>query len=83
MPLLLRVLSEVHGPEYNALKAKTMECAGLIGWYILTSSRYRFSHKPVAIAVGRETFIPDAPNFCEQLIRIQSEYASFRPGEGD
>ncbi|KAL1730373.1 armadillo-type protein [Schizophyllum commune] len=61
MPLLLRVLSEVHGPEYNTLKAKTMECAGLI-----------------AIAVGRETFIPDAPNFCEQLIRIQKSPEDMR-----
>ncbi|TRM64570.1 armadillo-type protein [Schizophyllum amplum] len=61
MPLLLRVLSEVQGPEYNTLRAKTMECAGLI-----------------AIAVGRDTFIPDATNFCEQLIRIQKSPEDMR-----
>ncbi|KAK7023689.1 importin subunit beta-3 [Paramarasmius palmivorus] len=54
MPILLNVLEKAEGPEWRRMKAKAMECAGLI-----------------AIAVGRETFRPDAGRLVELLIKVQ------------
>ena len=76
MPLLLNILQNANGPEYRKLRAKAMECAGLIGKsysvlsvpLVLNCSGYVSS----AIAVGRDIFRPDANTFVELLMRIQS-----------
>ena len=38
MPLLLNVMQNANGPEYRKLRVKAMECAGLIGEFILIPS---------------------------------------------
>ena len=35
MPLLLNVMQNANGPEYRKLRVKAMECAGLIGSFVL------------------------------------------------
>ena len=74
MPLLLNVLRNANTSEYRKLRAKAMECAGLIGMLeislpVCCTSLIEFS----AIAVGREVFRADAGAFVELLIRIQSK----------
>lgn len=51
-----------------------MECAGLIGLYLIQDVDTHLN-KFLAIAVGREIFRPDSNTLVELLIRIQS--ASF------
>lgn len=75
MPLLMNVLQNANAPEYKKLRVKAMECAGLIGIALnilkfkpLTEQFY------IAIAVGRDIFRPDASNFVQLLMRIQSKY---------
>jgi hypothetical protein len=74
MPLLLNVLRNANTSEYRKLRAKAMECAGLIGLLAYHISLPHVTYDgSSAIAVGREVFRADAGAFVELLIRIQSK----------
>ena len=75
MPLLLNVLRNADTAEYRKLRAKAMECAGLIGiCHAFSIIIYIEFCTWIAIAVGRDVFRADANTFVELLVRIQSEY---------
>lgn len=74
MPLLLNVLRNANVVEHRKLRWKAMECAGLIGVssFILINATADLTEDQIAIAVGQDVFRQDAPQFIEQLMRIQS-----------
>ena len=74
MLLLLNVLRNANTSEYRKLRAKAMECAGLIGNVIFCQPSACCSCASPAIAVRRKVFRVDAGAFVEILIRIQSMF---------
>lgn len=82
MPLLLNILQNAGGSEYRKLRAKAMECAGLIGRSSCDVASLITHERLIAIAVGRDVFRPDANTFIELLMRIQSMSLSLECNSG-
>jgi hypothetical protein len=75
MPLLLNVLRNADGPDFQRLRVKAMECAGLIGELRMPLGLHlQTIHLSLAIAVGPDVFQQDSKTLVELLMRIQRRF---------
>jgi importin-5 len=75
MPLLLGILRSAEAPEYRKLRAKAMECAGLIGMYSLHSFVYLGDDVfPELSRLEQTSFAPTPPSLwsCSYIFKVST-----------